>query len=365
MWVGLTGWDDICSGGERSRVSVEPWMGVVPSLSQNRDCHARWTAGMTASPGCKRDLPPGAGARRTTPSMTPQEFEARIVDWARRQPDIKALVQIGSRAQAGEIADALSDWDFHLISTRPQKYYHTEWLAEIAPSWCAHAERTLRGVIKVSAVFEGGMEADFIPLAAWQMKLVYWGMRHPGWVNCMPARLHRGILETRVILLGSGHRVLIGGKEWEQRLTALEVPWATRRMSAEEFSDHTAAFWQKAVWVAKKIARPEPRSAMHWLHKLVLEHVYAVLEEEAWLAGRVARPLALKAEKWLEARRLAQTAIETGIDQRGLARALLVEITLFEEVSRSVAGSRGFVLPDYSEVEGWLRTELTKLTEQP
>ena len=76
---------------------------------------------------------------------------------------------------------------------------------------------------------------------------------------------------------------------------------------------------------------------MHWLHKLVIEHSYALLEEEAWLAGRVARPEALKAEKWLDARRSRQTMIITSLDQKILAQALLAEIDLFEEVSRSVA----------------------------
>ena len=309
----------------------------------------------------KRDLRRGGRAPTTAPSMTPNEFETRIVEWARRQPDIKALVQIGSRVQTGGKFDALSDWDFHLISTRPQRYYGTDWLAGISPPWCAHTERTPRGVIKVSAVFEGGLEADFILLANWQMKLVYWCMRHPEWVRWMPARLHRGILDTRVILLGSGHRVLIGGKGWAKRLTALDVPWTSLRMSVEEYGRHAAAFWQKAVWIAKKIARPEPRSAMHWLHKLIIEHVYAMLEEEAWLAGRVARPQALKAEQWLDERRLKQTAIVTGIEPAQLARALLAELDLFVEVSANVASHRGFALPDYSAVEAWLRAELGKL----
>lgn len=293
--------------------------------------------------------------------MTPHEFDTRIVEWARRQPDIVALVQIGSRVQTGGEFDALSDWDYHLITTRPQKYHRTDWLAEIASPWCAHSERTPRGVIKVSGVFEGGLEADFILLAAWQMKLVYWCMRHPKWVKWMPARLHRGINDTRVILLGSGHRMLIGGRAWEQRLTALDVPWPSLRMSVEEYSRHAAAFWQKSVWVAKKIARPEPRSALQWLHKLIIEHVYAMLEEEAWLEGKVARPQALKAEKWLDERRLKQTAIVTSIEQAQLARALLAELDLFVEVSASVATRRGFAVPNYRAVEAWLRAELAKL----
>ena len=46
---------------------------------------------------------------------------------------------------------------------------------------------------------------------------------------------------------------------------------------------------------------------------------------------------ALKAEKWLDAKRLEQTKVVTGTDQQVLARALLAQITLFEEVSQSVA----------------------------
>jgi hypothetical protein len=150
--------------------------------------------------------------------MTPHEFEARIVDWARQQPDIEALVQIGSRVQIGGQVDKWSDWDFHLISSKPHRYHRTDWLQEIAPPWCAHVERSLRGSLKVSAVFEDGLEADFVLLTAWQMKLVYWGMKYPGLAEWMPDRLRRGILETRVILLGSGHRVLLGGRAWEKRL---------------------------------------------------------------------------------------------------------------------------------------------------
>jgi len=296
--------------------------------------------------------------------MTPLEFETRIVEWARQQPDVKALILGGSRAQ-GSTVDKMADWDFHLITTHPQKYFRTSWLTQIATLWCANSELTPRGVIKVSAVFEDGLEADFVPLKYWQMKLVYWGMQHPEWASLMPSRLRRGILESRSFLVGSGYRVLIGGQEWESRLAVLKIHWQGNQISAMEFDRHVSAFWQKAVWVVKKIVRPEPRSAIHWLHKLLVDHVYTLLAEEARLAGRAARPEARKAEKWLDARRLAQTEIETSLDQRVLARALLSQMTLFEEVCRSVADSRNFALPDYSAVAGWLRQELTKLLSEP
>jgi hypothetical protein len=298
-------------------------------------------------------------------AMTAAEFEERIIAWARRRPDIEALIQFGSRVQNSGVADALSDWDFHLYTTQPRQYCETKWLEEIGSVWCANAERTLRGVTKISAFFEGGYEVDFIPLAVWQMKLVFNCMLYPRWAAWMPSRLHNGILETREIFLNSGTRVLIGGEKWERLLEALHVTWPNRRMSVEELQGHVEALWQKSVWVTKKIVRPEPRSAVHWMHKMIVQHLYALLEEEAWLAGKKARPEALKAEQWLDARRLAQTDITTSLDQKVLARALLAQIGLFEEVSRSVATARGFRLRDYSGVAGWLRAELGKVLAGP
>jgi hypothetical protein len=296
--------------------------------------------------------------------MTAQEFEDRIVAWARRQPDVEALVLAGSRAVTG-CADGLADWDFHLMTRRPGHFANDRWPQEIAPCWCVHAVRTPIGGIKVRVVFEGGWEVDFVPLAAWQMKLVYWAMRFPGRAAWMPRKLRHGIHETRAFMLGTGHRLAFGPPAWARRLEALKVPWNDPGMTAAQFSGHASAFWQKSVWMGKKNSRPEPRSAMHGLHLLVVEHVYALLAEEARLAGRPARSEARKAEQWLDARRLRQTDITTSLDQKALARALLAQIELFEEVSRSVAQSRGFALADHSAVAAWLRAELDKILAKP
>lgn len=294
--------------------------------------------------------------------MTAEELETRIVDWARRQPAIEALILGGSRAHGGPNVDEDTDWDFHLITPRPEVYQHTGWLEEIAPCWCAVAARTPRGVIKVSAVFEQAREVDFIPLVSWQMKAVYWGMKHPNHKAWLPARLTKGIRETRRFMLAAGYRVLLGGPAWERRLRALEVPWPEPGLSAAEFAANAGAFWQQAVWVFKKIARPEPRSAAHALQLLVVDHVYLLLEDEARAAGRMPRPEARKAEKWLPPTRLAQTAALTPtLDQASLARALLGTLDLFAEAERAVATTRGFTPANHAAVAAWLRAGLTRL----
>ncbi|HKB58154.1 MAG TPA: hypothetical protein VKC51_11250 [Lacunisphaera sp.] len=293
--------------------------------------------------------------------MTAPEFEARIVEWARLRPDLEALVQIGSRVQPGATVDAWSDWDYHLIVRRPAGYFNRDWPAQIAPCWSVHFERTERAVVKLSAVFAGGWEVDFVPLAAWQVKLAYAAMRHPGAQGWFPPALRRGIHNLRLIAR-PGARVILGGPAWERRLTALAVEWPAKDFSAADFQDHTAAFWRHAVWVGKKTLRGELRAALRWHHTELQEHIYALLEEEARLAGRAPRPEARQAEQWLDDARLRQTAITTGPEQRVLARALLAELTLFREVSQNVAKQPGFTLPDYSAVEAWLRAELGKVS---
>lgn len=195
------------------------------------------------------------------------------------------------------------------------------------------------------------------------MKLVYAAMKRPSWAQWMPDRLKRGIHETQAFMLGSGYRLVVGNEAWTERFLALQTLWPHQEFSAAEFDRHTTAFWSKAVWIFKKIARPEPRSAMHWLHLLVVQHVYPLLAEEARLQGRKPRSEARKAEQWLDARRLNQTGIETGPDQRQLARALLNELTLFQEVTQSIAARRGFVITHHAAIETWLLTQLAKVAK--
>jgi len=293
--------------------------------------------------------------------MTAPEFEAQIINWARSRSDVVALIQIGSRVQPNAAADMWSDWDYHLIVNDPKRYRHTDWLSEIAPCWNSHMDFTERGVFKLSAVFAGGWEVDFVPLAGWQMKLVYWAMARPGLSAIYPKPLITGIANTRLVV-APGYRVVIGGSPWEAKLAALKVDWPRRDMVDRDFRDVVEGFWRHAVWVHKKIMRGETRAALRWFHREVAERGWILLEEEARIAGHPSRPEARKAEQWLDGKRLGQTAIATSVDQRVLAQALLGEMDLFEDVSRNIANSRGFTLNDYSAVAAWMRAKLTTMT---
>jgi len=294
--------------------------------------------------------------------MTPHEFEARITYWARARPDVEALIQIGSRVQpqSRSRVDAWSDWDYHLVVRDRRQLLNRAWVEQIAPGWCVHLEGIEDGVTKVGCIFENGLEADFVLLVPWQMKLVYWAMARPGLSRWYPRSLRSGIHNTQRVLR-PGYKVICGGPAWEQRLRALEVPWPERIMREADFAHATSAFWRHAVWLLKKIARGELRAATRWYTLEMFDHIHVLLAEEARLAGRAPRTEARSAEQWLDAGRLRQTEITTAPDRRVMTQALIAAIGLFEEVSASVAASRGFKPADHSAVAAWLRAELAKL----
>ncbi|HVT73543.1 MAG TPA: aminoglycoside 6-adenylyltransferase [Lacunisphaera sp.] len=295
--------------------------------------------------------------------MTAEEFEDRIVSWARRKPEIEALVQIGSRVQQNAVVDEWSDWDYQLILRKPARFYHEGWPKEIAPCWQVHFERTPRQATKLSAVFESGWEAEFVLLPVWQMKIVFWAMRRPRAMSWFPPALIQGISNVRMVA-GAGYRVILGGPAWERRYCALQVAWPDTEFTADDFRHHVAAFWRHAVWVGKKVMRGELRAAQRWHHVALCEHTYALLMEEARIAGRNPRPEARQAELWLAARRLEQTSVGTAPTPDQMAKALLAQVTLFQEASRSIAVHHGFELADHGPLETWIRDGLARATDR-
>jgi hypothetical protein len=291
--------------------------------------------------------------------MTVTDFESRVKAWASARPDLQAFVQIGSRVQQSAVVDDWSDWDYQLILSNPSAYQNHHWPSEIAPCWSVHFERTERGVVKLSAVFEGGFEVDFVLLAAWQMKLVCWAMRHPGAEAWFPRVLTRGVRNLQLVAR-PGYRVIHGGPAWEARYAAMTTPWPERGFTAEDFEFHVSGFWRHAVWVAKKLLRGEGRAALRWFHVELREHTLALLAEEARLEDRAPRPEARQAERWLSEARRQQTAATFGPERALLAAALRAEIDLFDSVSGAVARQRGFVLPDRTAIKAWLAGELAK-----
>lgn len=289
--------------------------------------------------------------------MSDDPVMSRIAAWAGSRADISALVQIGSRVQPGATPDRWSDYDFQLISTRPALYRDPAALRGLGETWVVSSQRVFGGADKLTLVFPGGVEADFVILRAIELRIAFAALRAPGLAALWPPPLKLGVRDLKIVAC-PGWRVVKGGAAWERRYARLGAtpPWP--RLDERAFREICAAFWAAAVWTGKKLARGELRAAQRHFHLTLVEQLWRLLEEEARDQGRSARPEARRAESWLAPERLPLTGFATAAERAGLSRALVEAVSAFDAVAGALAQVRGWPCPDHSAARAWLFDQL-------
>lgn len=145
-------------------------------------------------------------------TVSAADWETRLLSWARAKRDIKALIEIGSRAQAGARVDEVSDYDYQLVTSEPEQYLDGRFAGEIAATWVAsRLDPTVGGGNKVCVVFAGGQViVDFVVVRNWELRVATWAAHSSGTERFWPVRLRKGVDGLR-LAVGPGFRVLKGG----------------------------------------------------------------------------------------------------------------------------------------------------------
>jgi hypothetical protein len=278
-------------------------------------------------------------------------WDSVLSAWAHAQGDISALVQIGSRVQGGGNADSWSDYDYQLISSCPEKYNDGSFSRNLGPCWAYGANVAFGNAIKVTAVFDGALEADFVVLRHLEVVVATLALRWPGTSRLWPQSLRRGVTNLRIVV-GPGWKMIKGGDPWKKRYSRItpERPALTEA----EFKKMSGEFWTQLVWAAKKVQRGEFRAGQRGFHEHLLENGLRILQEEALLDGRQAYPFARRAERWLTREQLEATSNGTRPDRESLAAALRQVADLFAKSSATVSIKNGWQHPDYAEIRAWL-----------
>jgi len=283
--------------------------------------------------------------------MFEPDWSDRLSKWAHAQADIKALVQIGSRVQAGAVVDKWSDFDYQLITSEPVRYLDGAFAAQLGPSWAVGARRAFGNAVKVSAVYEDALEADFVILRHWEVRIATAALRWAQTERWWPLPLRQGTRDLRRVA-GLGWKVIKGGPPWEDRYRRL-TPFRAA-LTQKEFASLCGEFWSQLVWVRKKIQRGEFLAAQRAFHGVLLEHVFRLWEEETLQAGRAAWPEARRAEQWLLPDKLQRARIPVLPDGATLVAACQRITALFVEASEFVSRRNGWFSPPYSEIRAWL-----------
>jgi Streptomycin adenylyltransferase len=278
-------------------------------------------------------------------------WDEAVAAWAGSRPDIRALVQIGSRVQAGAFVDRWSDYDYHLVTSDPGRYRDGSFCSELGPCWAQGAQVAFGSAVKVTAVLPGALEADFVILSHWEVRVAAMALAFSGTAPLWPAPLARGVANLRIVA-APGWKVIKGGAAWERRysrIAPLRLP-----LTQAEFGGLCGEFWTQLVWAAKKAERGELRASQRALHVHLIENSLRMLQEEALLAGRAARPLGRRAEAWMTPEQLEGTDFSTALDRDALLSGMERIMDVFEKASLAVGQGNGWDVPRHAEVRAWM-----------
>ncbi len=238
-----------------------------------------------------------------------------IIRWAENEPSIVALVLIGSRVHAGvssvSAADAFSDWDFQLVTSRPGLFASPAWMRDAGLgeplAYVARSGR-LGAATKVSAVLRDG-ELDLVLLPVRRLRWAKLWLRL-GLATRFPAL--RGALSGLASVLRDGHRVVIGERKWGAFFRQVAAAFPPLRLNDAAVRALAEGFVCDYVSTRHKIERGEFLAAQRWVHLQLAEVNFQLLHELRQRRGEPSLPDGRRIERLsVDSRGVAVSALPT------------------------------------------------------
>ncbi|MBI5381262.1 MAG: hypothetical protein HZA31_05120 [Opitutae bacterium] len=275
--------------------------------------------------------------------MSGRSFADLIADWASRTPEIAGVALIGSQTREGVDpiagADAHSDWDFHVITSRPAMFADRAWTKALGvgePRVYAARDGIVGRVTRVTAIFSEA-EADFVVLPAGRMRLarlaVALGLHHR-------SRGLRRMLGDLSIVTRPGYRFLHGAGAWEAFYRRVIAEVADPRMEDEMAIRRAELFVADYVVVRRKLLRGELIAAQRVLHRALAEINFQLLHELRLRRGERSFPDVRRAERVVPAGELSAITVAALPTAEALSAALDKSAATCRELMRGLVGER-------------------------
>jgi len=272
---------------------------------------------------------------------TQLDFGEAMTQWADRDPAISGLVLIGSRErpETDELwrADAHSDWDFQVITSKPKQFENSSWARDL-PGFelQAYAVRPaiIGGVPKVNAVFSNA-EADFVIIPAVSARLLR---------LCIALGLHRGEGRARrhvqdlAEVIRPGWWFLKGGETWGGLYRRAVNEVTDPRLSDEEIRCIAEGFVCDFIWVIRKISRGELRAAQRVLFRELLEGDLRLLHELKLRRGQRSFTKARRLESVADSGELESVSFEPSCEASALRRNVEKSAATCRQLMKALVG---------------------------
>ena len=274
-----------------------------------------------------------------------QQLEARIRAWAETQPNIRAIIVIGSKARRDGTDDELSDLDMILFTADTSEYAASaDWLNDIGEVSAAIPWETGGGHLEYLVMFDGYNKADFAFFPLEELK-------RPVETQSLPNVYHRGYY---ALVDKDGLAA-----QWPPPPFA---PPPRKKPSAESFQRVATSFWYKAYQTAKYLHRNDLWAAKQREGRLK-EDLLTMIEwrsravkgwdYDTWHEGRFM-------SRWVEPQIWGTLhAVFGHFDAADSWRALRVTMDLFRRLTRETAEHLGYGYP--AELDGLMTQFVERL----
>lgn len=263
--------------------------------------------------------------------------------WAERTPSVNALTLIGSRErQATDVvwrADKQSDWDFQIITSKPEMFANGDWTRELkGAKLLVYSARVARigGVPKINAIFDG-VEVDFVvvPLELFKKmkRIVSRGLHRQEGEG-------RQFIQNLAVVIRPGWRFLKGAEHGEALYRQVIAEVTDPRLSDDVARQLADGFVCDLVWTRRKIERGELNAAQRMLHRELAEINFRLLHELRLREGKRSFPEARRIELLNDAAGINAVSVSARLESGELTVAVKKSAATLRKLMKSLVGAR-------------------------
>lgn len=259
-----------------------------------------------------------------------KEIKEKLIEYAKCDEDIKAVIAIGSSTRQEVKADEYSDLDLIIVSENTEKWYSGEYPKKLGNINITFIEPTLGGGKERRCIYDEDKDVDMIVFSQAQFE----------------EALRTGVAGY---VMNRGYNILYEAVPFEKEIEAhVTKGHSNPSMPDEEFDNMINDFYFHNIWASKKLLRGELWSAKmcvdaylkNYLLRAIELYCYEIEGKDVWHDGRFI-------DKWAgEAIVNELSECFAHYEKADVQNALKATNRLFERVTRETALKRGCTYPE-------------------